>query len=172
MLRIYRCLLHLYPAVHREQFGEEMRSVFSDVQAETAQKGIAARTFLCIRETAGLLTGALQQHIRVLLGPRVWPPFPTRRFTMRTGFRFPKTTAVLMTIILAGVLVAIKKGEGIEASLANVNPPGSILETNMLPGIALGLAAFYAAGLIGWAILFALRRSGVHRLDAISAEQK
>ena len=91
---------------------------------------------------------------------------------MRTEFRFPKTTAVLMTISLAGVLVAIKKGEGIEAAVANVNPPGTILQTNLLPGIAMCLAAFYAAGLIGWAILFALRRSGVHRLDAVSTEQK
>ena len=91
---------------------------------------------------------------------------------MHTGFRFPKTTAVLMTIILAGVLVAIKEGEGIEAAVANVNPPGSIMQTNMLVGIAVGLAAFYAAGLIGWTILFALRRSGMHRLDRISSEQK
>lgn len=172
MLRIYRCLLYLYPAIHRNQFGEEMTAVFREVQEASMQQGIAARAFLCLRETSGLLTGALQQHVRVLLGPRIWLPFPTRRFTMRNGFRFPKTTAVLMTLILAGVLVAIKKGEGIEASVASVNPPGSILQTNMLPGIAFFLAAFYAAGLIGWAILFALRRSGVHRLDAVSAEQK
>jgi len=91
---------------------------------------------------------------------------------MHNGFRFPKTTAVLMTLILAGVLMIIKKGEGIEAAVASVNPPGSIMQTNMLPGIAMGLAAFYAVGLIGWAILFALRRSGVHRLDSISDEQK
>ncbi len=172
MLRIYRCLLHLYPAAHREQFAEEMIAVFTVVQEEAAQKGPTARAILCARETTGLVMGAWQQHVRELIGPRVWLPFPTRRFTMHTGFRFPKTTAVLMTIILAGVLVAIKKGEGIEAAVANVNPPGSIMQTNMLPGIAIGLAAFYAAGLIGWAILFALRRSGVHRLDGISAEQK
>ena len=91
---------------------------------------------------------------------------------MQAQFRFPKTTAVLMTIILAGVLMAIKQGEAIEASMANVNPPGSTLQTNMLPGIAMGLAVFYAAGLIGWSILFALRRSGVHRLDQVSTEQK
>ena len=89
---------------------------------------------------------------------------------MQSQFRFPKTTAVLMTIILAGVLVAIKRGEAIEASLANVS--ASHLQTNMLPGVAMGLAAFYAAGLIGWSILFALRRSGVHRLDQVSSEQK
>jgi hypothetical protein len=73
---------------------------------------------------------------------------------------------------LTSAIVTIKKGEGIEAAVASVNPPGSIMQTNMLLGIAVGLAAFYAAGLIGWAILFALRRSGVHRLDGIPAEHK
>jgi hypothetical protein len=34
---------------------------------------------------------------------------------MRTEFRFPKTTAVLMTIILAGVISAIQTGEAIQA---------------------------------------------------------
>jgi hypothetical protein len=29
---------------------------------------------------------------------------------------------------------------------------------------------FYAAGMIGWAILFAMRRSGVHRLEETSAK--
>ena len=43
MLRIYRCLLYLYPAAHREQFGDEMTAVFREVQAATKQQGIAAR---------------------------------------------------------------------------------------------------------------------------------
>ena len=89
---------------------------------------------------------------------------------MRTEFRFPKITAVLMTIILAGILVAIRKAEGIEASLSSPSAP--TLVTNLLPGVAIGLAAFYAAGLLVWAILFALRRSGMHRLDDMSIEQK
>ncbi len=172
MLRIYRSLLHLYPAVHREQFGDEMTAVFQEVQAETATKGMRERAFLCVRETAGLLAGALQEHARSLGGTRGWIPFPARRFTMHTEFRFPKTTAVLMTIILAGVLLAIEKGEAIEASLAHSSPTSVVIQTNMLPGIAIGLVCFYAAGLIGWAILFALHRSGVHRLDDVSAERK
>jgi hypothetical protein len=35
MLRLYRCLLCLYPAEHRNQFGEEMIAVFHEVQAES-----------------------------------------------------------------------------------------------------------------------------------------
>jgi len=34
------------------------------------------------------------------------------------------------------------------------------------------LIVFYAAGFAGWAILFALRRSGVHRLAQMSEEVK
>ena len=94
---------------------------------------------------------------------------------MHTEFRFPKATAVLMAIILAGVMVAIKEGEAIVASVPHVNQPvGTIhpVHSVLLGGIVLGLAFFYAAGMIGWAILFAMRRSGVHRLTEISAGPK
>lgn len=84
---------------------------------------------------------------------------------MRSEFRFPKATAVLMTIILAGVVMAIEKGEGIVASLS-ASP-----HFHLFPGVVLMLAFFYAAGAFGWAILFAMRRSGVHRLET-SADQK
>lgn len=94
---------------------------------------------------------------------------------MRNGFRFPRATAVLMTIILAGVVMAIRRGEAIHASLTNVNRamgPIQPVHSTLLPGVVLGLAIFYAAGLIGWAILFAMRRSGVHRLAETSADSK
>jgi hypothetical protein len=175
MLSIYRCLLYLYPAVHRQQFGDEMTAVFGEVQAEMANQGPFARAFLYLREAAGLLAGALQQHVRTLVGDRVWLPFPTRRFTMRTEFRFPKATAVLMTIILVGIVVAIEKAKAIQASLPAVNPqlgPIQPAHFTFLPTVALMLAFFYMAGMIGWAVLFAMHRSGVHRLDDVSAEQK
>jgi hypothetical protein len=94
---------------------------------------------------------------------------------MRTEFRFPKATAVLMTIILGGVILAIERGEAIHASPPYQNlTVGPILpvHSTLLPGVVIGLALFYAAGLLGWAILFALRRSGVHRLDETSAEPR
>lgn len=93
---------------------------------------------------------------------------------MRNGFRFPKSTAILMTIILAGVIAAIRKGEAIAASLPHVSQPIAPIHSTpsyLLPGVIAGFIFFYAAGLTGWAILFALRRSGVHRLCNLS-EQK
>ena len=173
-LRLYRTAMRLYPAGYRERFGEEMMAVFCELQSETVDQGRMAISILYCRELAGLAGAAVREHWRALGGEDLWLPFSNRRFTMRnTGFRFPKTTVVLMTIILAGVILAIRKGEAIEHSLPNVSPPvGPIhsVPSTLLPGVVVGFACFYAAGLIGWAILFALRRSGIHRLDEASAK--
>lgn len=174
MLRLYRGLLALYPASYRDRFGDEMIAVFSELQSECSMKTLAARSGLCLREATGLLAGALREHARAL-GARNWPVFPTRRFTMRNGFRFPKTTWVLMTIILAGVIVAIRQGEAIATSLPPFSQPITPIHpahSYLLPGVVAGFIFFYAAGLIGWAILSALRRSGMHRLDEMPQEKK
>jgi hypothetical protein len=175
MHKVYRNLLRLYPASHREQFGEEMIAMFAELHTEAARQGVAARVSFCGREFAGIVAGALKEHLRAALCDEVWLVFPARRFTMRTEFRFPKATAVLMTIILAGVVMTIQRGEAIQASLPNVNPPiGPIqpVHSTLLPGVVVLMAIFYVVGLIGWVILFALRRSGVHRLAATSADLK
>lgn len=173
---IYRCLLRLYPAFHRERFGEEMATVFGELRTENVSRGLLARGVFYVRETAGIVGGALQEHWRALGGDAAWLWFPTRRVTMRNQFRFPKATAVLMAIILGGVVVAIQKGEAIATSLRDdVSPPiGPIhpVHSVLLGGIMMGLVFFYTVGLIGWAILFAMRRSGVHRLDETSAAPK
>jgi hypothetical protein len=171
-LRFYRLTLHLYSAFHRERFGDEMTEVFRELQAEAAAKGILACSLFCAGEIAGVAAGALRERLYSVGAENIWVLISNRRFGMRTGFRFPKTTAVLMTVILAGVVLAIEKGEAIEASLPYANPPIRPIHpvhSTLLPGIVMGFALFYAAGLIGWAILFAMRRSGVHRLDETSS---
>ena len=87
---------------------------------------------------------------------------------MRSSFRFPKTTAFLMTVILAGVVLAIQKADAIRASVSDVNPPVVTIQPThqtFLPTFALMFLGVYLAGALGWLILFALRRSGVHRLS-------
>ena len=94
---------------------------------------------------------------------------------MQNGFRFPKSTAVLMTIILAGIILALEKARVIQASFSNGNRPLVPMEAAHLtffPTLVLLMAIFYAVGLVGWAILFALRRSGVHRLDVLTGSSK
>lgn len=173
---IYRHLLRLYPAFHRQRFAAEMTAVFGELQAENISRGMLARGVFYWRETAGVVSGAVREHWRALVGDEVSLWFPNRRHTVRTEFRFPKATAALMAIILGGVVLAIQKGEAISASLQDaVSPPiGPIhpVHSVLLGGIVIVLALFYAAGLIGWAILFALRRSGVHRLAETSAGPK
>jgi hypothetical protein len=175
MLALYRSMIRLYPVWYREEFGDEMLRVFADLEAERSGKDVASRWLLTLREINGLLAGALREHLRAELPISIDLTFPMRRFAMRNGFRFPKTTAVLMTIILAGVIMAIRKGEAIAGSLPNVSPPLAPIRpvpSTLLPGVVAGVLLFYAAGLIGWGIVFALRRSGVHRLDEISAARK
>jgi hypothetical protein len=170
---LYRSALRLYPARHNEQFGEEMMAVFRELLAEAAAKGGISQTRLCLRETAGVVAGAMLEQFRGLGGDN-WEIFSNRRFNMRASeFRFPRATAILMTLILAGILMAIKEGEAIQRSLPHVNPPiGPIhsVHSTLLSGAVLGFAFFCAASIIGWAIFFAMRRSGVHRLDETPAK--
>jgi len=172
---VYRNLLRLYPSSHRAQFAEEMVGVFEERLAEAVSKSTFARSKFLAREATGVVGGAFQERWRTLGvdGFDLW--FPTRRFTMRTEFRFPKTTAVLMTIILAGVMLAIKKGEAISVSVPpSSTPVGPIPSTHsvLLGGIVLTFVFFYLAGMIGWLILFAMRRSGIHRLAETSGATK
>jgi hypothetical protein len=176
MLAVYRKLLRLYPAEHQEMFAEEMMAVLSQECDETAQRTLFVRGQFFLREITGLLRGALRERFRVLFEIQDELSFATGRFAMRNGFRFPKTTIVFMALILGGVLTAIKKGQDIASSVPDVNPPLPVhiqsVHSILLGGMPLFFAFFYAAGLIGWAILFALRRSGVHRLAGMSTEQK
>lgn len=166
MRTVYDWLLRLYPEGHRRRFGEEMAFVFEQAKSERANEGSGRLTSFYLREIAGMLGGAWQERIQ---------EFSNRRSAMRTQFRFPKTTPILMTIILAGVVLAIRKGQAIEASLPDVNPPiGPIhpAQHGLLSDIGIWQLSFYVVGLIGWAILFALRRSGSHRLDAMASGQR
>jgi hypothetical protein len=173
MLKLYRRLMILYPAAHRDQFGEEMIAVLGEMQSEATHKKVAERAAFCIREASGLVAGAVREHLRVLTNNQKWLPFPTRRLTVRSEFRFPKATAVLMVIILAGIVVAIEKARAIQAVYSQGTPivPLEAARLTFFPTVAFLLVIFYAAGVVGWAILFALHRSGVHRL-ADMAEQK
>ena len=86
---------------------------------------------------------------------------------MRSEFRFPKATVTLMTIILAAVVMAIEKATAIQNSV----PPSSQhvgpiqpAHFTFLPTLLLILSFGCISGLLGWAILFALHRSGAQRL--------
>ena len=170
MSTLYESLLHLYPRAYRREFAGEMLSVFCSASDDARQKGIAAATRFYVRETGGLIRGIVAEHARRLFGGRISFPISSRRFAMHSQFRFPKSTAVLMVVILAGVLLAIEKAKAIVATFLGVESPNSVTplqHLSIVSVLAMLFAFFYAAGVIGWAVLFALRRSGMHRLSDI-----
>lgn len=154
MISLYRCLLYLYPSAYRYEYAEEMTVVFREAQTETRKKGIVQQGMFCAREVAGLVFGALRERLRSSTGLSPEALFPSRRFTMHSEFRFPKATAFLMVVILAGVALAIEKAEAIQVSLPHTNPPVAPIQPAQfvfLPTIALMLVVFYAVGALGWA---------------------
>jgi hypothetical protein len=169
MLRLYRSLLYLYPPAYRCEFADEMMLVLSEVQKEIGQHTAMERIVYQGREAAGLLCGALHEHLRMTTGS--YGMFPSRRITMRSEFRFPKAAVALMTLILIAVLMAIDKAKSIQASVPYANPqvgPIRSEEFTMVPTLLVVLVGACIAGAIGWGILFALRRSGMHRLAEVN----
>ena len=170
MLRLYRSLLTLYPAPYRSEYRDEMLSVLAEVECDLAQQDIWAKTMRRVREAGGLVTGALGEHVRQMAGFYGDSIVPNRRLRMRSEFRFPKATAVLMTIILVAVLMAIEKAKAISASLPPSSTPVGVIQPEHMSTVSnflvlLGMAA--VAGAIGWLVVFALRRTGIQRLSDV-----
>jgi len=174
MLLLYRSLLRLYPAPYRHKFGDEMLSVLIEVQNDVREKSLLTRVALPVRESRCLLYGALLEHYRAATGSHPESLFPPRRIAMRSEFRFPKATPVLMTLILLAILMAIDKARSIEFSGPYPSPqvgPIQSADFTLLPTLLVLVAAAGVAALIGWAIVFALRRSGTHRLSEMNSSQ-
>jgi hypothetical protein len=160
MLRVYRSLLYLYPADYRHEFGDEMECVFLQAEADVAGRARLSRASFRIREVSGLLSGAVQGHLRRLFG--FHESHPLRRLNMRPQFRFPRSTVFMMFVILAGVLLAIEKAKTIQLKYG---PQEVMAIWNSLPWFLFLFPAMACAVVAaGWGILFALRRSGMHRL--------
>lgn len=175
MATLSRYLLYLYPAAHRMEFGEEMKEVLRERQNEVAKRGAMSRWMSNGREIGGLLRGAAQEHARAATGLYSWEEFPIRRIRMRKEFRFPKATPVLMMVILVAILMAIEKARAIQLSV----PPshqdvGPIQSANftVVPTFGLLLVMGCVVGAIAWAVAYALRRSGVQRLEELKGQLK
>jgi hypothetical protein len=162
MLRFYRWLLYLYPSLYRREYGDEMISVFRDAQADVSDGSFGELISFRAEEAWGLLAGAVQEHIRIIGGRYQLISFT--RFNMRPEFRFPRSTVFLMSIIFAGVILAMEKAHTIQVKYAA--GVGSIWPS--LPWF-LGLALLFTCvtAMLVWGILFALGRTGAHRLANI-----
>jgi hypothetical protein len=172
MVALYQKLLYLYPRLYRREFAEEMTAVFRDVDADARRGGSMATARFYIREAGGVLHGAVTEHVRRIFGGQIPSPLFPRRFTMRPGFRFPKSTSFLMTVILAGIVLAIDKAEAIRTALpADIAPVGPMWapHVNILTTIVLTFLLVDFVAAVGWVVLFALHRSGVQRLEETSS---
>ena len=174
MLALYRAILHLYPASCRAEYGDEMLEVLSEVETKMRERSRPERAGRAAREAAGLLLGALGKQLGAFTGPRrgrFSSMFLGGRVAMRSEFRFPKATVGLMLLILAAVMFTIEKAKAISAGIPHANPPVGHLDpsqTSFLSTLLLAMISAIGAGLIGWAILFALRRSGLQQLSEMN----
>jgi len=167
MIFFYRCLLYLYPPSHRREFAEEMICVFRNAQADVHSGSFRERVSFRTRETVSLVAGAMQEHLRTFSGHS--PMIAFTRFDMRPEFRFPRSTIVLMSVIFGGVMFAMKEASAVQAKYGSASD--SMWRT--FPGFAGWTFVFALATVaIVWTILFALGRTGVHRLANIQPDAK
>jgi hypothetical protein len=157
MQTLYRYLLRLYPADYFNEYVDEMTVVFCEAHDAVRDCGFRARTLFLTREIRGLLSGVLRQRLSGygLFG----------RYEVQTEFRFPRSTIALMLVILAAVGVAIEKGRNVQLQYGERNLLIPILSLAWQFVVAFTLMCVFAA--VGYAVLVALRRSGVHRLSNI-----
>lgn len=169
MLPLYRRLLLLYPQKYRDEFGREMMAVLRDAQGAIRSDGFATGTWFCLREITGLLRGALREHFCSLAGCHPTDSYLLRRFHMRSEFRFPRSTAALMAVVLAVVLLTIEKAKGIQLTYSASRSDVMIMWSVLPSAVAQVFLLVALAAVIGWLIMFALGRSGVHRLSRLSS---
>lgn len=158
-LTVYCWLLCLYPGSYREEFREEMMSVFREAQSEL-RPGLALKIRFYGREFSGLLSGSLRTHIDRLFGPAML----SRRFDMQPQFRFPRSTVLLMLVIFAAVILTIAKAMSV--SVAYGATPGTVWPS-LISVFGFMAVSMCAAAAVIWGILHSLRRSGVHRLENV-----
>jgi hypothetical protein len=157
-LTVYYWLLCLYPATYRDEYSEEMTSVFREAQS-ALPPALATKISFYRREFCGLLSGALCAHLE----RRVGPAASFRRSYMQPQFHFPRATVVLMLVIFAGVVLTIAAASSVAGDTL-----GSAWRTLISVLLFMPLTMCTAAAVV-WGILYTRRRSGVHRLQNVQS---
>ena len=159
MIRFYRWLLKLYPSAYRREYADEMVLVFQGAQVDAGAGSFRTRISFRSREIRGLLAGAVHEHLHIIRG--TYPSISFTRFDMRPEFRFPRSTVFLMSLVFAMVIFAMEKANTIQIKYGG----GADSIWPSLPWF-LGLTVFSTCATVTviWGILFALGRTGAHRL--------
>src|SRR5262245_45495985 len=160
MLTVYRTLLRLYPADYFREYAAEMTWVFAQASEAAHTESLRSRVLFYRREISGVISSALRQR---LFGRWDWNS--SGRFSMRPEFRFPRSTIFLMWVILAGVLLAIAEAKTIALPYG---PSQTRSVWSMLPWFIVVAVMLVSATVgVAWGILFALRRTGMQRLERL-----
>jgi hypothetical protein len=152
-------LLCLYPRDYREEFGAEMTSVFRDARS-ALPPGLAVKISFYVRESCGLLSGALRAHFDRLFGPAA----SSGRFDMRALARFRRSTVFLMLVMFAGVVLAMAAAISVAGGTLRAVWP------TLAAVLAFLLLSMCAAAAVVLGVLRTLRRIGVHRLEEVRVE--
>jgi hypothetical protein len=156
MLAFYRKLLRLYPPGYFREYGEEMSWVFARTSDDVAAKKLVAQCVFYTHEFSGVIAGAVRQRLLGFDGS-------SRRLEME--FRFPRSTVVLMWVILAGLLMAIAEAKIVAMRYGAIE---TRTVWNMLPWfIVVAAVLVCGAGAAVWGVLYALRRTGMHRMEKL-----
>jgi Ca2+-binding EF-hand superfamily protein len=75
LIRVYRSLLHLFPARYRCTFGLEMSAVFQQAQADAWSRGALYKAIFCIREFTNLIPAAFRERGHALKQWAMRPKF-------------------------------------------------------------------------------------------------
>lgn len=158
IISIYCGLLFLYPADYRARFGKEMAEVFRQAYAEACTQGYFSRFRFCLRELTGVVRAASCEQANTY--GRSWWAAHMRRMVMSR--RLHSITVILaMSLVLLAVVVTIETLKTFALQMSVSRP---MLSPRFPLAVWEMLAVAYGGGAVGWAIAFAIRRTGMHRL--------
>ncbi|HJZ65288.1 MAG TPA: hypothetical protein VKD70_13280 [Candidatus Acidoferrum sp.] len=161
---LYRRLLSLYPADYREEFGDEMAWVFQQAHSDIRRESGFALVIFLARELQGVLVGSACERARGLFDSHTHASW--KGGSMESKFRFPRATLVLMLLSLLAVVLSLEEARVVEMHYGNkVGMPPEWPMLLWIFGRILLIALVVASVL--WGIFFALRRSGIQRLEQL-----
>jgi hypothetical protein len=144
------------------------------VHADINKQGAFARLFSYAQENCRPAPRSIARaHAQGHFSPGT--VFLPKRFTMRSEYRFPKSTVTLMAIILLVVIVTIEKAKAISAAAPHTNPNIGLIQPVPVTIVPPLLMAFAAVGVIAgpsWLVLFALHRCGTQRFAQLSSKAR
>ncbi|HWH57911.1 MAG TPA: hypothetical protein VN682_09785 [Terriglobales bacterium] len=104
---LYRLALRLYPRHHREIFQKEMLAVLAAAWADVSAEPVLSRIRFAMRESIGLIAGAVIEHRRLVNERRETSLREIRRFSRGLIYGMASLFCVVLGAIASCTLVAL-----------------------------------------------------------------